>query len=114
MSEQIKIKTDLDLIQLIGDWIIELDMKRAKFDRDSAERKKLNSCRDKLDASLRTLVREGISAETAEFRQHAAALEEVNKDLHGTFKKMDKIADTMETVVKLVGVVEKIVKLIPA
>ncbi len=114
MSGQKTIRTDLDLIQIIGDWIIELDMKRARLDRDSAERKKLDSCRDKLDASLRILVRKGISAGTAEFRQHAAALEEVNKELHGTSKKMDKIADTMETVVKLVGVVEKIVKLIPA
>lgn len=105
--------TYLELIRHIGDVIVEVDVLRSNFNRETENRRKLDNIRDELDTCQRKLVRNIIDDNTQQFKERTASLKEVNEKLRQTIENMDKIAQTLETLVKFVKVVQKIVELIP-
>lgn len=105
--------TMLELIRLIGDVIVEVDVLRSTLDRGTLERKRLDNVRDELDTYQRKLVRNVINTQTARFRELTASLKGVNASLRQTIEEVDKVAQTLESLVKLVGIVQKIAELAP-
>lgn len=105
--------TKSELIRLIGDVIIEVDVLRSGFPRGTINRNALDNHRDDLDTLQRKLVRSVIGENTREFQNLTASLSEVNKELRNTVDEVNKIAETLELLVKFIGVVQKIVELIP-
>jgi DNA anti-recombination protein RmuC len=105
--------TRLELIRSIGDVITEVDVLSSTFEPGSANRNRLDNLRDDLDTAQRKLVRNVIRDNTEEFEELTVSLKEVNGELRQTINDVDKIARTFETLVKFVGVIQKIVELIP-
>ncbi len=108
-----KSMTRLELIRLIGDVLTEVDVVRANFMRETATRKRLDNIRDALDTYQRKLVRSVIKDNTKPFKDLTMSLKEVNENLRQTIESVDKIAQTLEELVKFVGVVQKIAELFP-
>jgi DNA anti-recombination protein RmuC len=113
MTTEKKSLKRLDLIRLIGEVITAVDVLRSHFDREDTNRKRLDNIRDGLDTYQRKLVRSVIKENTAEFEELTASLEEVNENLRLTIEDVNKTAATLEALVKLVGIVQKIAELIP-
>jgi len=105
--------TRLELIRLIGDVLTEVDVVRANFMRETATRKRLDNIRDALDTYQRKLVRSVIKDNTKSFKELTMSLKKVNESLRQTIEAVDKIAQTLEDLVKFVGVVQKIAELMP-
>jgi ABC-type transporter Mla subunit MlaD len=105
--------TRLELIRLIGDVIIAVDVLRSDFARHTRERTRLDDLRDDLDGFQRKLVRNVIDDNTSDFKALTASLNEVNTELRQTTNEVSKIAETLQSLVKFVGVVQKIIELIP-
>lgn len=105
--------TRLELIRLIGDVITEVDVLRSNFKRQTTNRKSLDNIRDELDTYQRKLVRNVINYNTKPFKELTTSLKEVNENLRQTVEDVDKTAQTLEMLVKFVGVVQKIAELIP-
>ena len=108
-----KIESSVDLIRVIGDVIMTVDVRRSGLDRGTPDRKKLDDLRDSLDTAQRKLVRNGIDNQTAAFKKHTKALTAQNNTLKTTIGDIAKVAQTLETLVAFVNVVQKIVALIP-
>ena len=108
-----KLMTQLELIQLIGDVITEVDVVRSTFGRETTNRTSLDDIRDELDTYQRKLVRSVISDNTKPFKELTTSLKEVNKNLQQTIEDVDKVAHTLETLVKFAEVVRKSAELIP-
>src|SRR5215831_9378010 len=101
----------LELIRLIGDVITEVDVLRSDFRRETKTRKNLDNIRDELDTAQRILVRNVINENTKQFREVTTELKEINEELRETIDDVDKVAETLETLVQFVGVVQKIAEL---
>ncbi len=105
--------TRLELIRLMGDVLTEVDVMRSNFSREDANRKQLDTIREKLDIIQHKLVRSIISDNTEQFKTLTVSLKEINTNLNQTIEDVDKTAETLETLVNFVGVVEKIAELMP-
>jgi uncharacterized protein Yka (UPF0111/DUF47 family) len=106
--------TRLELIRLIGDVIVKVDELRSTLDRENPNRIILDNIRDELDTIQRKLVRSIINDNTGEFKSLTNSLKKINKELRETIDDADKIAQNLETLVKFVGVIQKIAELAPA
>ncbi len=102
-----------DLIRILGDVITDVDVLRSEFSRTTDNRRRLDDIRDELDGFQRRILRNLIDVNTSQFAELADSLTDANKELKQTIAEVDKVADTLETLVKFVGVVQKIVELIP-
>lgn len=103
----------LELIRFIGDVIIAVDVLRSGITSHTRERDRLDDLREDLDTFHRRLVRDVIDENTSDFQAFTASLNEVNTELRQTINEVSKIAETLQSLVKFVGVVQKIVELIP-
>jgi DNA anti-recombination protein RmuC len=108
-----KSMTRLELIRIIGDVITEVDVLRSNFKRQTKSRKSLDNIRDELDTSQRKLVRNVFTDNTKQFIELTKSLKEVNEGLRQTIEDADQVAQTLETLVKFVSVVQKIAELMP-
>jgi predicted nucleic acid-binding Zn-ribbon protein len=103
--------TNDDVIRQIGKTITEIDVLRTKFDRENHNRKRLDGIRDDLDAAQRKLVRAGLAQNTEEFQRRAKALKDTNKAVLKEIQDVNRIAETLEGLVALLGAVQKVVDL---
>jgi hypothetical protein len=100
-----------EAIREIGHTITEVDILRTKFNRESPERKRLDGIRDDLDGAQRKLVRAGLAENTEEFRRRASALKDTNMMVLTEIQDVERIADTLDGLVALLGAVQRIVEL---
>ncbi|MEK6736522.1 MAG: hypothetical protein AABY47_08125 [Pseudomonadota bacterium] len=103
--------TNLELIRLIGDVIVDIDVLRSTFSRETSNRRKLDDIRDELDVYQRKLVRNVIADNTDQFKELTTSLKGINGTLRQTIEDVDKTAQTLETLVKFVSVVQKVAEL---
>nr|VFK64760.1 MAG: hypothetical protein BECKUNK1418G_GA0071005_105015 [Candidatus Kentron sp. UNK]VFK71226.1 MAG: hypothetical protein BECKUNK1418H_GA0071006_105514 [Candidatus Kentron sp. UNK] len=101
-----------DLIRTIGDILTQVDVLRSDFSRRTDTRNQLDDIREDLDGFQRQLVRKLINTNTPEFTGAAKSLTSLNSDLKRTIDDVGKVADTLNTLVQLVGVIQRIVKVI--
>ena len=104
--------TRLELIRLIGDIITEIDVLRGDFSRHTEERNQLDDLRKELDNFQRRLVSDVIDENTPDFQGLTASLKEVNAELRQTINEVSKAAETLQSLVNFVSVVQKIIELI--
>lgn len=102
----------LELIQLIGDVVIEVDVLRGDFRRGTKRRERLDAIRDELSCLQRELVRRTFADNTEEFQALTTSLNQSNTELRQTIKDVNQVAITLKSLVKFVGVVQKIVAVI--
>jgi hypothetical protein len=105
--------TKLELIRLVGDLITELDVLRSSFSRGTDIRRCLDDRRDDLDAQQRQLVRSVLQDNTVRFREFAMEANTVAATLKLTINNSNRVAETLENLVALLDVIQKIVKFIP-
>lgn len=103
----------LELIRLICDVITEIDVLRSDFRRGTKKRERLDDIRAELDFLQRKLVRHAFADNTEEFQTLTTSLDQANAELRQTINDVNRVADTLESLVKFVGVVQKVVGLIP-
>ncbi|NTU98286.1 MAG: hypothetical protein HGA62_10825 [Chlorobiaceae bacterium] len=101
-----------DLIKTIGNVIVEVDVIRSSLGRNTSDRVHLDNVRDELDTCQRKIVRSFIDENTEDFKKHAAALKEVDKELCRTIDDMKKLTETLANLDRFVSAVGKIVALI--
>lgn len=107
-----KTMTRLELIRLIGDVITEVDVLRSNFERETTNRKSLDNIRDELDTYQRKLVRSVIEGNTESFKERTTLLKGISENLRQTIEDVEKTAQSLETLVEFVGVVQKLAELI--
>jgi len=105
--------TSIELIRLIGNVIVEIDVLRSNFSREDNNRKKLDNFRDQLDTIQRKLARSVIDENTGEYKKLTEKLKKNNEELNQTINEVEKVAETLEKLVKFIGAVEEIAKLMP-
>ncbi len=105
--------THRELIELIGVAIDELDQLRSAIPYATIDRDRLEFLRDKLDRYQRQLIRSIIAENTQQFRILTVSLGKVNAELNQTIKDVNKVAQTQEALVKFVGIVQKIIEMLP-
>jgi hypothetical protein len=103
----------IKLIEILGDMIKRVDVLRSQLPRANAERVRLDNVRDQLNASQLRLVRSAIKGNTKQFRGLADSLVDINAELQQTITDVKKTAETLAALVKAVGVLEKILALVP-
>ncbi|MGZ8880375.1 MAG: hypothetical protein ACXW1N_08690 [Halobacteriota archaeon] len=103
----------LDVIGLVGDVLTELDLLRSKFDRGTGRRDELDDYRHQIDAVQRKLVRSVIAENTGAFRERTVSLKAVNDDLRQTITEVDKVVETLQTLVTFLEAAQKVADLAP-
>ena len=101
-----------ELIQLVGDVITDVDVLRSAFSRGTQERIQLDDLRDSLDTAQRRLVRNVLQDNTQQFQSLTRSLQEVNATLRDTINDVNKVAETLDTLVQFVQGLQEIVALI--
>ncbi len=105
--------TRSELIRLIGDVLTQMDVLRSERTPGSSDRDRLDELRDDLDEYQRELVSALIDENTPGFNDLTASLRVINAELNQTIDDLAELAETLEALVNFVGVVQKIVELIP-
>lgn len=98
-----------DLVAILGDVLTDLDFLRTSTALSDAQKDELDTLRDRLDAAQLKLVRDEFAADTAAIENATQKVKDANTSLRKTIKKVEKFAASMETVAKLVSIVEKLV-----
>ncbi len=101
-----------ELIQLVGDVITDVDVLRSAFSRGTQQRLQLDDLRDSLDTAQRRLVRNVLQDNTQQFQSLTKSLQEVNATLRDTITDVNKVAETLDTLVQFVRGLQEIVALI--
>ena len=105
--------TKLEVISELGQTIVQLDVLRARYDRGTPERLELDDRRDDLDAQQRKLVRQAINENTQRYQELTADFSSINQALKQTIDDVNRFAETVESIVKLIATVEGIIGLVP-
>jgi len=102
--------TRIELIEFIGDFLTKLDVFIGKMLPGDKERKPFEKARDELDDMLLKLRKKHFEAGTQEFKKATDELTSINKDLKKTIVDLDKMVETMATVTRFIGAVDKIIQ----
>lgn len=102
--------TRIELIELIGDFLTRLDMFIGSMLPNNPDRKPFEKLRDDLDGMLLEIRKEHFNTNTQKFQEAAGQLTAINKDLKKTIDDVNKMVETLETVTRFVGAVDKIIK----
>lgn len=100
----------IELVELIGDVLTQLDVLVGSMDPDDDERKPFIKNRKALDKMQLQLVQSIWNENTQKYKDAAKELEEVNDDLQETIGDLDELVKTLENVNRFVGVVDKIIQ----
>ena len=106
-----KTLTRLDVIRMLGDELTGLDVLRSDPALDKEVRKQLDGFRADLDTCQRKLVKKVLDDNTAAFKNNAKALQKISGELRATIDDLDQIAKTLELLVKLVDVAQRLAAL---
>lgn len=104
--------TRLELIELIGDRLTELDVLRGRLLPGEPNRIALDHLRSALDARQLSLAKQIWDDNTPLFQNAAQALSDVNGDLKQTIADLKKLAATLETQQRFIAAVDKIIGIV--
>jgi len=101
--------TRLELIKLIGDVLTRIDVLRGSLSPGEPNRIALDGIRKDLDASQLQLSKNQFDDNTQAFIKATAELDAINADLQETIKSINKVAETLTNLKRLVAAVDGIV-----
>lgn len=102
--------TKIELVELIGNVLTQLDVLIGSMDPDDDRRKPLIKARKELDKMQLKLVQNIWDENTQTYKKATKALEEVNKDLQKTIGDLDKLVTTLDNINRFIGAVDKIIQ----
>jgi hypothetical protein len=94
--------TKLDVLQMIGDLLTELDVAIGSTDPTSAEHRQLADLRLLLDDRQRDLARKIFDENTPAFAQITSDLTNINADIKRTIDDLTQIEETIQNVQRFV------------
>lgn len=98
--------TRLEIITTIGDVLTRLDVLRGSMLPEAPERRPLDDVRTLLDGRQRRLSQEQFDENTASFRDAAANLQQINKELQETIQDLQSLVATIENVKRLIAAMD--------
>jgi hypothetical protein len=90
--------TQLDIVEMIGDLLTQIDMAVARLAPSDPNAAELTALRRELDQQQQQLVKQAFDENTAQFQQAAEALKAVNDEIAGSIQKIDQIATVIDGV----------------
>jgi ABC-type transporter Mla subunit MlaD len=103
--------TRLDVIQLLGDLLTQLDVARGSLLPSDGRRPVLDALRDALDGRQATLVKLQLRENTAKYKKVTADLAAVNGEIQATIDDIEKFVGTVDAIGRLLVVVDELTKL---
>jgi hypothetical protein len=103
----------IELIELLGGVVVELDILRSQFKLGDPVRSDLDEARSELSFYTDKMIRHHISEGSKSFIELTASLLAVNNQLRFSIRDTSKIASNLQLIVQIIGIVDEIVKLIP-
>jgi hypothetical protein len=100
----------IELIEFIGDVETNIDVLIGSMLPSNPDRQPFIEARDELDTMLLKIRHDEFNDGTQKFKQATAELVEINKDLKKTINDLTKMVETMATITKFIGAVDKIIQ----
>ena len=97
-----------EAIVLCGDVLTEIDVLRGSLFPGIPARKKLDEYRDIIDKKQLELVDLAFNENTEKYKIISTELKNINKEIKGTIQDITKVADTFETLSRLVTVLDQL------
>ena len=102
----------LELIELIGDCLTDIDLLRASLLPNDPNLASLDELRGRLDSRQRRLSAQIWNDNTPLFQNAAQALSDVNNDLGKTIADLKKLVETLGTLQRFFAAVDKILGIV--
>lgn len=103
--------TRLEVIQMIGDLIAEIDIARGSLMPDDPDRHTLDDQRVLLDDRQRKLSQSLFNDNSQAFQAAAANLAQINEEISGTIKSIENIITTMANIQRFLDATTSLVQL---
>ena len=97
-----------EAIVLCGDVLTEIDVLRGSLFPGIPARKKLDEYRDIIDKKQLELVDLAFNENTEQYKNISTELKNINKEIKSTIHDITKVADTFETLSRLVTVLDQL------
>ena len=101
--------TRLDVVQMIGDIITEIDVARGSLLPDDPDRLKLDDLRVLLDDRQRKLSQAVFDENTPGFQSAGQALKSVNDQIQGTIQDVTNIVNVFDNINRFLGAVNSLI-----
>jgi len=102
--------TRIELIELIGDVLTQLDVLIGSMSPSDPDRTPFITARKQLDKLQLSLAQQVFDDNTKKYKDAAAELEKVNNELQKIINDLEKIVKTLETINRFIGAVDKIIQ----
>lgn len=103
--------TRLEVIQMIGDLITEVDVARGSLMPDDPNRPTLDNQRNLLDDCQRKLAQSLFNDNSQGFQDAAAKLAQVNAEISGTIESVENIVTTINNIQRFLDATTSLLKL---
>ncbi|NWD82521.1 hypothetical protein HX891_19235 [Pseudomonas reactans] len=103
----------IELIELLGGVVVELDVLRSQFKLGDPIRGDLDEARSELSFYTDKMIRHHVSEGSKSFVELTSSLQVVNDQLRSSIRDISKIASNLQLVAQIIGIADEIVKLIP-
>jgi hypothetical protein len=104
--------TRLEVIQMIGDLITEIDIARGSLMPDDPNRHTLDDQRILLDDRQRKLSQSLFNDNSQAFQDAAAKLATINEEISGTIKSVDNLVTTITNIQRFLDASTSLIKLV--
>ena len=104
--------TRLDVIQMIGDLITEIDIARGSLMPDDPERHTLDDQRILLDDRQRKLSQSLFNDNSEAFQEAARKLAKINEEISGTIKSVENIVTTIANIQRFLEAATSLIKVV--
>ncbi|HEY1271690.1 MAG TPA: hypothetical protein VGF08_06875 [Terriglobales bacterium] len=104
--------TRLEVIQMIGDLLTEIDVARGSLMPNDPNRQTLDDQRILLDDRQRKLAQSVFNDNSKAFQKAAAELAAVNREISGTIQSVEDIVTTIGNIQRFLDTATSLVKLV--
>jgi len=104
--------TRLDVLQIIGDVITEIDVARGSLMPDDPDRHRLDDLRILLDDKQRKLSQAVFNDNSQAFQNAANNLKAVNDEISGTISSVDNMITTLANITRFLNAAASLVSLV--
>jgi hypothetical protein len=104
--------TRIELIEFLGDFLTRLDVFIGSMLPSNPNRVPFEEARDELDGMLLDLRKHHFNDKTQLYLNATEVLEAINDDLRNTIDDLTKTVETLDTITRFVGAVDRIIQIV--